>query len=102
MYTAAKTYPGAYSQKIRANVCNSQFGHSQIGPTGAIVVSAGGCKGSYDAFNGSALAWCAACFAPTAATGVPCLTAWPPVAFYHGGRCTSAVATLASTEIFLR
>lgn len=59
MYTAAKTYPGAYSQKIRANVCNSQFGHGQISPTGAIIASAGGCKGPYDAYNGSALAWCA-------------------------------------------
>lgn len=57
MYKAAKAYPGAYSQKIRANICSSRFGHSQIGPTGAIIVSAGGCKGSYDAFNGSALAW---------------------------------------------
>lgn len=57
LYTSAKTYPGAYSSRIRANVCNSQYARNQIGATGALKVGLGQCKGPYDAYNGSAVAW---------------------------------------------
>ena len=48
-----------YSSKIHANVCSTQYQRSNIGPTGALLTTAGSCRGPYDAFNGSALAWCA-------------------------------------------
>lgn len=57
LYTSAKTYQGAYSANIRANVCNTQFGRSPMRPMGASLGFSGQCRGPYDAYNGSALAW---------------------------------------------
>lgn len=58
LYTAAKTYPGSYSARIRGSVCTTQYERSSIGPTGTILATSGVCKGPYDALNGSALVWC--------------------------------------------